>query len=120
MTDPQFLELVLLKALSNISRSSIPAINQLLRNWMTGTGRERTYCTDLGNMVMGYVFEFELEPFEVTILRQSGIFNRPAGVGALGIASTFPVFGFKGMTTTYAAPFGQAPFISPEALIAVS
>jgi hypothetical protein len=110
MEDPQFLELVMLKALSNISRSSIPSINQLLQNWMAGRGK--CYCTDLGNMVMGYVFEFELQPFEITIMTQSGIFLRPAGVGAFAITSTFPVFGFSEMGTTYAAPFDQAPFIA--------
>jgi len=118
MTDPQFLELVMLKALSNISRTTAPAINQLLRNWMAGRGK--TYCTDLGNMEMGYVFEFELEPFEITILTQSKIFLRPAGVGGFGMTTNFPVFGFKGMGTAYAAPFGQAPFISQGALVAIS
>lgn len=108
LTDPQFLELILLKALSNISASSAPSINQLLTNWMAGRGR--CYTTDLGNMQMAYVFEFALQPYEISILTQSGIFLRPSGVGATFIDSTFPVFGFKEMGTTWAAPFGQAPF----------
>jgi hypothetical protein len=117
MNDDQYRELVMLKALSNISASTIPSINQLLRNWMVGRGK--CYCTDLGSMEMGYVFEFQLEPWELTIITQSGIFLRPQGVGARVIASDFPVFGFKGMTTAYAAPFGQAPFIAENATHAV-
>ena len=110
MNDTQFRELVLLKALSNISAATSPAINQLLRNWMSGRGR--CYCTDLGKMQMGYVFEFPLEDFEIAILTQSGIFLRPAGVGGTVITSAFPVFGFAEMGTLYATPFGQAPFLA--------
>lgn len=108
LTDPQFLELIMLKALSNISASTAPSINQLLTNWMAGRGR--CYTTDLLNMQMAYVFEFPLQPFEVAILTQSGIFLRPSGVGAIIINTVFPVFGFKEMGTTWAVPFGQAPF----------
>jgi len=111
MTDEQFRELVYLKALSNISASNSPSINQLLRNWMTGRGR--CYVTDLGGMSMVYVFEFQLAPFEIQIITQSGIFLRPAGVGDIVITTPFPVFGFSEMGTFYAAPFDQAPFM-PE------
>lgn len=110
MTDDQFRELVLLKALSNISVATSPAINQLLRNWMAGRGR--CYCTDLGSMEMGYVFEFQLEPWEITILTRSGIFLRAAGVGGTLITSVFPVFGFSEAGDYTAAPFDQAPFIA--------
>lgn len=108
LTDAQFLPLIMLKALANISASTIPAINQLLRNWMSGRGR--CYCNDLGNMEISYVFEFFLQPFEIVILQTSGIFLRPAGVGGIILPTTFPVFGFKEMGTTWATPFGQAPF----------
>lgn len=108
LTDAQFLELIMLKALSNISASTAPAINQLLQNWMAGRGR--CYVTDLGSMQIGYVFEFTLQPFEIQILVQGGIFLRPAGVGAIIMNTVFPVFGFKEMGTTWAVPFNQAPF----------
>lgn len=113
-----FRSLVMLKALSNISYASSPSINQLLQNWL-GAGA-RAYVTDLGNMQMTYVFEFVLSTEQLLILQQSSIFLRPAGVGARIMNTTFPVFGFKGMGTKYAAPFGQAPFISPGAFSAVS
>lgn len=106
-----FRSLIMLKALSNISRASAPAINQLLQNWIGGTD-VRAYVTDPGQMTMTYVFEFILTPEQLLILQQSGIFLRPAGVLSNIIASEFPVFGFQEMGTAWAWPFDQAPFIS--------
>jgi hypothetical protein len=108
LTDAQFVELILLKALSNISRASSYSINTLLMDWMAGRGR--AYVNDLGNMEIRYMFEFVLAPFEIDIITQSGIFLRPAGVGGWMVNTALPVFGFKGMTDG-AAPFGQAPFM---------
>lgn len=108
LSDANYRSLLLLKALSNISYSSAPSINQLLQNWMTGRGR--CYVKDLGAMAMSYIFEFALQPFEVVILQQSGIFLRPAGVRSTIVQNEYPVFGFKEMGTTWAWPFGQAPF----------
>jgi hypothetical protein len=108
LTDAQFLELILLKALANISRDSSYSINTLLLEWMDGRGR--AYVNDLGNMEIRYMFEFALEPFEIDIITQSGIFLRPAGVGGWMVNSPLPVFGFSGMTDG-ATPFGQAPFM---------
>ena len=108
LTDAQFLELILLKALANISRDSSYSINTLLLEWMAGRGR--AYVNDLGNMEIRYMFEFALAPFEIDIITQSGIFLRPAGVGGWMVTAVLPVFGFSGMTDG-AAPFGQAPFM---------
>jgi hypothetical protein len=109
LTDAQFVELILLKALANISRDSSYSINTLLLDWMAGRGR--AYVSDLGNMQIRYQFEFPLEPFELDIITQSGIFLRPAGVGGWVVDLTPPVFGFKEMGTEWAAPFGQQPFM---------
>jgi hypothetical protein len=108
LTDDQFRELILLKALSNISLATSLSINTLLMDWMSGRGR--AYVNDLGNMEIRYMFEFLLEPFEIDIITQSGIFLRPAGVGGWMVTMTLPVFGFSGMTDG-AAPFNQAPFM---------
>jgi hypothetical protein len=114
-----FRSLVMLKALSNISFSSSAAINQLLQNWLGGDN-VRAYVNDLGGMQMLYKFEFALTPEQLLILENSGIFLRPAGVLATVIATAYPVFGFSEMGTEWAAPFGQAPFISPEAFGAIN
>ena len=109
LDDTQFRSLIYLKALSNISIATNPAINILLTTWMSGRGR--CYVNDLGNMEIRYQFEFELEPFEVEIIQSSGIFLRPAGVGGWVVATTFPVFGFAEMGTEWASPFNQQPFV---------
>jgi hypothetical protein len=113
LTDDQLRSLVLLKALSNISFASAPSINQLLQNWLGGG--VRAYVQDLGKMQMSYVFEFELEPYQLAILQNSGIFLRPSGVLSTIIATSYPVFGFKEMGTEWAMGFGQAPFATPGA-----
>ena len=41
LTDPQFLQLILLKALANISRTSSYSINSLLIDWIGSEGRDR-------------------------------------------------------------------------------
>jgi Protein of unknown function (DUF2612) len=120
LSDPDtFRSLIMLKALSNISRSSAPAINQLLQNWIGGTN-PRAYVNDLGHMQMIYRFEFPLTAEQLLILENSGIFLRPAGVLATIIATAYPVFGFAEMGTTWAWPFDQASFISPGAFGVIS
>ena len=108
LTDAQFLQLILLKAQSNISRADCFSINTLLMTWMSGRGR--AYVNDLGNMEIRYMFEFALEPFEVIIITESGIFLRAAGVAGWMVNFTPPVFGFSGMKDI-AVGFGQAPFM---------
>jgi len=107
LSDTAFRELVMLKALSNISASTAPSINQLLQNWMTGRGR--CYVTDLGSMQIGYVFEFDLQPFEIEILAAGNLFLRPAGVGSTVIVIAYPTFGFREGGPMYTG-FNQAPF----------
>ena len=118
LDDTAYRSLILLKALSNISSSDAPSINKLLTNWMAGRGR--CYVIDLGGMQMTYVFEFVLQPFEVQIITQGGIFLRPAGVKARVIDTNFPVFGFREGGTRAYTGFNQAPFISEDSIHAVS
>jgi hypothetical protein len=112
--DTAFRQLILLKALSNISASTSPSINRLLQNWMAGRGR--CYVSDLGNMQMLYNFEFLLQPFEIEIITQGGIFLRPAGVGATVVTNSFPVFGFREGGSRAFTGFNQAPFVRTYAV----
>jgi hypothetical protein len=112
LADDAYRQLILVKALANISATTAPALNQLLQNMFAGRGR--CYVNDLGGMQMRYTFEFELTPFEFAIMTQSGALPRPAGVGASILASALPVFGFSEAGGS-AAPFDQAPFISESA-----
>lgn len=115
MADDAYRQLILIKALANISRTTAPAINQLLQNLFAGRGK--CYVNDMGGMQMRYTFEFALTPYEFAIVTQSGALPRPAGVGATLINVELPVFGFS--EGGGYQPFGQAPFISEGAIHAI-
>lgn len=106
-------KLILVKALSNISATTAPAINQLLQNLFAGRGR--CYVNDLGGMALRYTFEFLLTNLEFAIMTQSGALPRPAGVYASLINAALPVFGFSEAGTASASPFGYGTFISESA-----
>lgn len=114
LSDDAFRALILLKALSNISRTNVPSQNQLLRDWMAGRGR--CYVSDLGHMQMLYNFEFLLQPFEIEIITQSGIFLLPTGVGGTVVTNSFPVFGFREGGSRAYTGFNQAPFVRTYAV----
>lgn len=109
LSDEQYRKLILTKALSNITTTTAPAINQLLQNLFSDSGR--AYVHDLGGMRMMYTFEFVLSPFQFAVLTQSGAIARPAGVDAILIVVPSPTFGFyeqlPGVT-----PFDEGTFFA--------
>lgn len=114
LSDAAYRVLILVKALSNISRTTIRSLNQLLQNMFAGRGR--CYVNDLGNMQMRFTFEFALQPYEVAILTQSGALPHPTGVGAFVLQIALPqVFGFYDGAGD-CQPFGQGTFINQGAL----
>lgn len=117
LSDDAYRQLILVKALANISAVNARSINQLLQNMFVNRGR--CYVNDLGNMAMRYTFEFTLTVYEFAIMTQSGALPRPAGVQASIISVALPAFGFSEAGTDSAAPFGQAPFISEGAVNAI-
>lgn len=112
LPDDAYRVLILVKALANISATTSPALNQLLRNLFPGRGR--CYVIDLGGMAMRFVFEFALEPFEYAILTQSGALPHPAGVEVFVVVVDTPdnTFGFAEAGIASAAPFNQGTFYS--------
>lgn len=117
LSDDAYRQLILVKALANISASNAMSLNQLLQNLFINRGR--CYVNDLGAMNFRYTFEFLLTPFEFAIMTQSGALPRPAGVGASLINTVLPVFGFSEAGVESASPFGQAPFIQEGASNAI-
>jgi len=95
LPDDAYRVLILVKALANITSTTGPGINQLLRNLFPNRGR--AFVRDLGNMAMEFVFNFALSPVEFAILTQSNALPHPAGVfySVTVIAST-TFFGFQG------------------------
>jgi hypothetical protein len=117
LSDAAYRQLILVKALANISSSDARTLNQLLQNLFAGRGRY--YVNDMGGMNMRFTFEFTLTQYEFAIVTQSGALPRPAGVGATIINTELPVFGFSEAGTDSSAPFGYGTFISEGAVNAV-
>jgi Protein of unknown function (DUF2612) len=111
LPDSAYRTLILVKALSNISATSAPAINQLLQNLFPGRGK--AYVLDLGGMAMQFTFEFALTNTELAILSQSGALPHPAGVKVtIVVIPQFSIFGFAEALPT-AVEFGQGQFFVP-------
>lgn len=80
LTDDAFRKLILAKAAANITNGSIQSINRILMGLFPGRGN--CYVLDNLDMTMTYKFEFALEPFEISIVEQSGVLPRSVGVAA--------------------------------------
>lgn len=78
LTDSTYRALILTKALSNISSRAIPAFNRMLMSLFPGRGN--AYVIDDNDMSMVLMFEFLLQPYELSILRYSGALVGPTGV----------------------------------------
>lgn len=78
LADTAFRQLILLKAQANISDCSAASLNRLLTQLYADRGQ--CYVIDTGGMSFVYRFKFNLTPTDFTILAQSGILPRPAGV----------------------------------------
>lgn len=116
LADDAYRQLIMVKALANISATVAPAINQLLQNMFAGRGR--CYVSDIGAMQMRYTFEFTLTASEFAIMTQSGALPRPAGVKITLLNTPLPLFGFAEAGAS-ALPFGEGVFISEGAINAV-
>ena len=108
MSDEAYRKLILTKALANISVTTAPSINQILQNLFAGRGR--CYVNDQGNMQMRYTFEFDLEPWELSIMTKSKILPRPAGVLITVLVLDSNWFGFQGSEGAY--PFNEGTFFN--------
>ncbi|WP_347558587.1 DUF2612 domain-containing protein [Robbsia sp. KACC 23696] len=103
-----FRQLILIKALANVSNCSIATYNLILMQLFAGRGN--AYVTDTGEMSARLTFEFLLSDVEIAILKQSGAFAPPTGVRFdilnLDIGATF---GFS-EAGAKSAGFGQGSF----------
>ena len=87
LSDTQYRQLILVKAAANISNLSIPSINALLRaEFGVNNGIDPfgdAYVQDLGNMTFNYHLAFTPNLAQISIIQNSGVFPRPAGVQAI-------------------------------------
>ena len=108
LADDAYRQLILVKALANISATNAPSLNQLLQNLFSDRGR--CYVNDIGGMRLRYTFEFDLTQYEWAIITQSGAMPHPAGVDTSMFNSALPLFGFAEAGAS-AVPFGQGVFM---------
>lgn len=102
--DDAYRTLILCKAFTNISIATIPDINKFLRILFYQRGR--AYCVNYRDMTMGMTFEFELAPYEESILTNYNVTPIPSGV-LLKISQIIsPYFGFA----SDAYPFNDGTF----------
>ncbi|MBW5868571.1 DUF2612 domain-containing protein [Yersinia enterocolitica] len=104
LSNEAYRTLVLCKAFSNISIATIKDINRFLT--MLFLDRGRAYCADYGDMRMGIICEFKLEPFEISILENYEVLPIPSGVLVSLRQIVSPYFGFA----PDAYPFNDGTF----------
>jgi hypothetical protein len=115
LTDQAFRTLILTKAMSNISDATMPGINKVLQQLFSGRGR--CWINDLQNMAIRYVFEFPLEPWEVSVIKSDAL-PRPGGVLATVLQAPADTFGFFEAGDS-SQPFGQGTLLANGDLINV-
>lgn len=98
--------LVMAKAFSNISIATISEINRFLTILFKGRGK--AFCVDYGDMRMGIVCEFELAPYEESILKNYDVLPIPQGVLITTHQLVPPYFGFA----DDAYPFNDGTFFA--------
>lgn len=96
--------LILCKAFTNISISTIPEINRFLKILFNRRGK--AYCVNYRDMTIGITFEFELAPYEESILTNYDVVPVPSGVLVNIRQVVSPYFGFA----TDAYPFNDGTF----------
>lgn len=78
LTDSAFRALLLIKAFANICDGSIVSLNKLLSMFSETYGK--AYVTNLGNMQMTLTFEYNLLPWQLSVLQHGNVFPLPCGV----------------------------------------
>lgn len=80
LTDTAYRRLIMVKAMANITDCTAPNVNRLLRYLFEGRGK--CYVEDIGGMQMRYVFEFPLTVVEYSIMVNTDVVPRSAGVAS--------------------------------------
>ncbi|MDM2751415.1 DUF2612 domain-containing protein [Citrobacter sp. Cs237] len=102
--DDAYRTLIFCKAFTNISIATIPEINRFLKILFFQRGR--AYCVNYRDMTIGLTFEFELAPYEESILMNYDVTPVPSGVLVNINQIVSPYFGFA----SDAYPFNDGIF----------
>lgn len=102
--DDAYRTLIFCKAFTNISVATIPDVNKFLKILFYQRGM--AYCVNYRDMTMGITFEFELAPYEESILTNYNVTPVPSGVLVNINQIVSPYFGFS----SDAYPFNDGTF----------
>ncbi|MBA3225010.1 DUF2612 domain-containing protein [Salmonella bongori] len=102
--DDAYRTLIFCKAFTNISVATIPEINRFLKILFYQRGS--AYCVNYRDMTIGMTFEFELAPYEESILTSYDVTPVPSGVLVNIRQIVSPYFGFS----NDAYPFNDGTF----------
>ena len=78
LSDDGFRQLICAKAMANITDGSITSLNAILMTLFAGQGD--AWVSDNGGMSMTYTFGFVPSAVQISIIQNSGVLPRPAGV----------------------------------------
>ncbi|MCG4257068.1 DUF2612 domain-containing protein [Acetobacter senegalensis] len=78
LSDDGFRQLIYAKAMANITDGSITSLNAILMTLFAGQGD--AWVSDHGGMSMTYTFGFVPSAVQISIIQNSGVLPRPAGV----------------------------------------
>lgn len=82
LTDEAFRFLIFYKAAANIGRGDMASINALLNSlFEAGHGPANSCVLEVAPMEIRAIFRFYLTGYELALLQQYGLLDRPAGVG---------------------------------------
>lgn len=93
LTDDEYRTVILTKALSLISGTSIPSMNAILYYIFGSTGQ--IYVIDGFNMTITFFAAFTPNTLQLAYLKYFASICRPAGVGAYVYSISTPIFGFS-------------------------
>ena len=110
LADDAYRQLIIAKAMANITDCTIPNINKILRWLFSSSGV--AYVVDAGGMQLRYTFLFDLTQIQLAIVTCGKVLPRPTGVQATAlILNPVTTFGFG---EAGAQPFGQGVFFNPS------
>lgn len=78
LSDDGFRQLIYAKALANITDGSVTSLNAILMTIFAGQGD--AWVEESGGMSMVYSFNFIPTPVQISLIQNSGVLPRPAGV----------------------------------------
>lgn len=105
LTDPAYRQLLMIKALANISAADLNTLNTLLNQLFQDV---TVYVIEVGVMQLRFIFEFYPNPWQRAIFNTPGLLTRGAGVGLEWFAvPKLTTFGFAGSGFQ---PFGHGTF----------